>query len=442
MKLILLVGLWVGVGGMGTEDLPARIPTLQRLQLERLRAVHEAREVFSGTRHRPPWAVGLNDYRAVIHAHSFLSHDSRGTWEEITAAAHETGTQVLLMTEHPAEEYDVLARARHGLHEGVLFIPGTEENQLLTFPRTLRYRPPESSRQAHINRILADGGLVFIAHPEELTDWNLTDFTGLEIYNIHADFKDERELLTGLERLDPKLFLLLLQAERTFPQEMFASLTDVPRDNLRRWDQLNQRRRVVGIAANDAHSNTGFVLKVAEGGKVRVEDILGEDLALLDPTQVPLLPALVADKEPGTEVLRLHLDPYARSFRHVGTHILAPELTEEDIRAALAAGRCYVSFDWIADARGFVLWVEKDDQKWLMGEEVPWQQGLTLRTTLPCPAEIRIVGDGKVVHTVNGPEATYPLPAPGVYRVEVYVTLAGEVWPWIYSNPLRVLPRR
>ena len=56
--------------------------------------------------------------------HSGLSHDSRGTVEEIVAAAKATGTRVLLFTEHPADHYDFYKDGHRGLKDGVLLIPG------------------------------------------------------------------------------------------------------------------------------------------------------------------------------------------------------------------------------------------------------------------------------------------------------------------------------
>ena len=40
----------------------------------------------------------------------------------------------------------------------------------------------------------------------------------------------------------------------------------------------------------------------------------------------------------------LQLDPYPRAFKYVTTHVLAEDLTQEAILAAIKAGRCYVEF--------------------------------------------------------------------------------------------------
>src|SRR5439155_500055 len=75
------------------------------------------------------------DYRANLHVHSLLSHDSRGTIEEIVAAAKVTGTRVLMFTEHPSERYDYFKDGHQGMKDGVLLIPGAETNGFLVFPK-------------------------------------------------------------------------------------------------------------------------------------------------------------------------------------------------------------------------------------------------------------------------------------------------------------------
>ena len=41
----------------------------------------------------------------------------------------------------------------------------------------------------------------------------------------------------------------------------------------------------------------------------------------------------------------------------------------------------------------------------------------------------------------DGTSIDVPIDKPGVYRVEVWLTLAGEPRPWILSNPIYVRPQ-
>src|SRR5262249_54470587 len=118
--------------------------------------------------------------------------------------------------------------------------------------------------------------LLFLSHLEERMTWDIRGLTGVEIYNTHADFKDEKELIKALR--DPLWILKSASLFRTYPQEVFSALLDYPADNLRRWDELCRRAPHTGVAANDAHQNIGLTIRRLDGDKVRLEDALGKKL--------------------------------------------------------------------------------------------------------------------------------------------------------------------
>src|SRR5213079_2733334 len=97
-------------------------------------AVRQAVEALRGQRHKLVRPAPYKDYRAALHVHSALSHDSRGTIDEIVAAAKATGTSVVMFTEHPAEHYDYFKDGHQGTKDGVLLIPGAETKGFLVFP--------------------------------------------------------------------------------------------------------------------------------------------------------------------------------------------------------------------------------------------------------------------------------------------------------------------
>src|SRR5262249_51819783 len=107
---------------------------LARLKADKLEAVHQAIMALHAKWHKLPQAGPYKDYRANLHVHSALSHDSRGTIEEIVAAAKKTGTRVLMFTEHPADHYDYFKDGHRGQRDGVLLIPGAETQGFLAFP--------------------------------------------------------------------------------------------------------------------------------------------------------------------------------------------------------------------------------------------------------------------------------------------------------------------
>src|SRR5690349_16698714 len=64
---------------------------VERMSLEKLRATHERIEALKKARHPVTLVSGYDDVRTLLHVHSAFSHDSRGTLDEILAAAKETG---------------------------------------------------------------------------------------------------------------------------------------------------------------------------------------------------------------------------------------------------------------------------------------------------------------------------------------------------------------
>ena len=150
---------------------------------------------------------------------------------------------------------------------------------------------------------------------------------------------------------------------------------------------------------------------------------------------------LVNGKQPGDLILDLDLDPYARSFHHVSTHLLVHELNEASVWQALREGRAYVAFDWIADPTGFVFRVETENAKWPIGSEVSTAAGLRLRAEAPLKGRFKLVRDGEVIVDRQSSSIAVPIDREGVYRVEVWLSLAGEARPWILTNPIYVRGR-
>jgi acetyl esterase/lipase len=54
------------------------------------------------------------------------------------------------------------------------------------------------------------------------------------------------------------------------------------------------------------------------------------------------------------------------------------------------------------------------------------------------PARLKLVHNGRVIHTATGTNLTFEIGDFGAYRVEAWLAVAGEERPWIYSNPIRL----
>ena len=409
---------------------------IERMRPEKLRATHERIEALNSERRDVSLSSGYDDVRTLLHVHSAFSHDSRGTLEEIISAAKQAGVRVILFSEHPASHYDYVDDGHRGVRDGVLLIGGAETSGFLAWPTRSIQKEKTDSPQAYADLVRSTGGMVFLSHLEERMDWDIKGLTGTEIYNTHADFKNEPRLLASLR--SPLTLFTLMGAVKLYPQEVFGALLDYPADYLARYDELCQHERLTGVSANDSHHNQAYRASVIEGGKVQLEDALGKKLAQLDPEKIPPLKLLTSGKEPGDVILDLDLDPYPRSFHHVSTHLLMKDVNEENVCEALRSGRAYVGFDWIADPTGFVYRADAGDDTWPVGSEVSLVPGLKLRAEAPLEGRFKLVRNGETIAERQGPALDFDVTEPGVYRVEVWIKLAGEDRPWILTNPIYV----
>lgn len=414
----------------------ARADALARLQPDRLEAVRKDVAALRSEWRKLPPAGPFADYRANLHVHSALSHDSRGTLDEIVAAAKAVGTRVVMFTEHPAAHYDYFTDGHRGTRDGVLLIPGAETGGFLVFPTRSLRGLEGGSPQEFADLVRGRGGLVFLSHLEERMTWDVRGLTGTEIYNTHADFKDEKKLLAALR--NPLWVWQSAELFRKYPQEAFSALQDYPADYLRRWDELCARAPHTGVAANDSHQNVGLVVRLAEGDKARFEDALGKKLFETDAGTFPALQPLRKGKKPGDVLWQLRLDPYEDSLRHVGTHLLLTELSPKAVWEALEAGRAFVAFDWLADATGFDFAVRSPSGRHEMGSRPRFRDGLRVSARAPLPGRWKLLRDGKVVTETTGRTLDVPVAESGNYRVEVWLRAGGEEKIWILSNPVYV----
>ena len=426
--------LWLTVLGTMTSSLGVRADALDRMTAEKLAAVRASVAEWAKKRQevaRPgPW----KEYRANLHVHSAFSHDSRGKIEDIVASAKKAGTQVLMFTEHPAAHYDFVKDGHQGMRDGVLMVAGAEEVGLLAYP--LAPVPKAGSTLEMAALVKRTGGLNFLAHLEERMDMESPDLTGVEIYNIHALFKEQKRLVSQMK--NPIWLANAAKMINQYPQEAYSTLHDYPANYLKRFDELCQKRPHTGVSANDAHQNIGLVLRLKENNKVQVEDALGGKLLEIDRLVAGAVAKIPADAKPGDVVLRLQLDRYENALRHAATHLLMEGQTREQVWEALEKGRAFVGFDWMADSTGFQLEVQEGDKRHAMGSRLKLEPGMRLAGKAPLAGEWKIARNGMVVHEGTGRAMEMELKEPGVYRAEVWLEIAGEKRVWILSNPIYV----
>ncbi|MFL6257101.1 MAG: hypothetical protein ACJ74T_19000 [Pyrinomonadaceae bacterium] len=386
----------------------------RRYRLGRLGAAIDA--LNAGRAVVPTEEEPLEEYAGVFHVHSFLGGHSTGTLEEIVRAAKAERLAFIVRTEHPSPRLDTVAATLNGLHDGVLFVGGSElvasdGGRLFVAPGVAApaQNPPLKELVA---RAKSESRLSVIGYPEEARDRELSGYEGVEVYNLYTNAKRINYVT---------LFFDGLWSYWGRPELLFARFYERPGENLRRWDEYNASGagRAYAFAGNDAHANVGFALQDSDGRKT----------------------------------LDFKLDPYERSFRLVRTHVLLNKgepFDESNLLAALRRGNFFVSFDVFGDPTGFRFTATNDPGEAStpthanMGDEITLPTGGTVRLKVCSPVHGRTVfyRDGQVVHEVsNSARAEMSVEQKGVYRVEVYLDQLGSLLegkPWIISNPIFV----
>lgn len=247
-------------------------------------------------------ADGWLDLRGVVHVHTRVSHDSRGSIGEVIDAAHSAGIAWVAFTEHTRRA--VLAPPS-GVIEGVILIPGWELDVLggsILALGVLDATGLSREPRALVDEIHARGGAAFVGHLERSGLADPDAFAaaapdGVEIANLHALANEVRVRLALGELLLPAPLAL-------------RALLRTPDANLARWKELRSARALVGGV--DAHA------------KFRALGPLG-----------------------GT------FDRYRDLFRLLTTHVRVRERSAAAILEALREGRSYVAFEGLAPVERF-----------------------------------------------------------------------------------------
>jgi hypothetical protein len=272
-----------------------------------------------------------------------------------------------------------------------------------------------------------------MAHLEEDRRIELPRVFGMEIYNMHQDLAEGSELMVATD---------ILVSHRAFPDRVFRAHFDRPTENLRKWDEALKKKKLFGIAGNDAHQNTGVLARMTDAKEFEFFRTNGDIVVSHRPNWLtrPILRLLFGPLDPGRTLFHFEGGPYVTSLRHVKTHVLAEELTEAAVLEALREGRAFIGFDAVADSTGFVYLAESGERRVVVGESMPWSPGTRLRVASPHACRFTIVRDGETAHRAAGTELDWAADRPGKYRVEAELDVRGEWTPWVYTNPIELTP--
>jgi hypothetical protein len=337
---------------------------------------------------------------ALIHVHTTAS-DGRAAPLTIARLAARAGVGVVILTDH-----DRLSPGA-GWHHGVLLISGQElsprHNHILLaglespLPKQKgdgRHGDPRKSLAQAASR----GAWAALAHPLDpaiplfassrafvTLDFRHLDCPGLELWNAMSAFKqDLGRPLKGLARLVmPRTFL-------AGPHPLLLAL----------WDSQGRGRPWAAFAGADAHA-------------------FGS----------------------GRWWLPWRIFSYRRHMKLITTGLwLEGELSgqagrdEDMVLQALTNGRSYLA---LGRAKGFQCRLQTPrGPEELPGGESVFRPGSSLLARLPGWGRARLIHNGRVKVQQVGRRFTWPLDAPGVYRVEAQRWRAPAGWrPWIFCNP-------
>lgn len=347
--------------------------------------------------------------RGAIHVHTRRS-DGTGTVDSVAAAAQRAGLRFVVFTDH--SDASRLPDQPAYLH-GVLCIDAveisTDGGHVVALDIPQAPYPLGGEARDVVDDIHRLGGFAIAAHPGSMKpalrwrDWNVP-VDGVEWLNADSEWRDE----------PPLMLARVLFAYPARGAAALAMLLDRPADVLQRWDALTVQRRVVTLAAADAHARLGW-----------------------------------RSAESAARGVALPLPSYEQLFRTFSVSLPDTRLSGDarsDARAVLDAirqGHAYSSIDALANPVSISFVADRDGARAVAGDAITagLPVALHVQAALPPNAEIRLLHNGANVAASRNPAMDFSADQPGAYRVEVRLPGrrdADAMVPWILTNPIYV----
>lgn len=341
------------------------------------------------------------DYKGAIHVQSTYS-DGTGDVAEIAQAANDAGLDFVLLTD--SEQAKAVEDGHEKWNGSALVICGTElapdGGRYIAFgekPFKDAAKLRTLGAQAAIDAVAAQNGFGFLAHPDHLgcqklgipsmkwNAWDVQGYTGMGLWDLMTDW---------LAQVDREEALGDLHAE-------FEDWLTGPRiETLKRWDELNQKAKVVGIGEV---SNRKYK-----------KELEGKSLEIF---------------------------PYETAFKTIVNHILLDEPLSKDYKkarkqvlGAVKHGNLYVSFDWWDDPTEFSYEIDNGKKVAGMGDEIELTEKVELVASFPSEGLLNVYRNGESVLEEEGDELLFEITEPGAYRVEA---MRNDIV-WILSNNIVV----
>jgi len=345
--------------------------------------------------------------RGAFHVHTRRS-DGTGTMDDVAHAAARAGLKFVIVTDHGDGTRSPEAPS---YRQSVLMIDAaeisTDDGDVVALGIGRTPYPLGGEGRGVVEDIARLGGMSIVAHPaskKHWVDW-ASPFDGIEWLNGDGEWRD-----------DPQLTLLRsLLTYPLRPAETLGQLLDRPEDVFRRWDALAKRRRVVAIAASDAHARMT--------GRTAIEPYAGSTVL----------------RAPG----------YERAFDTFS--IVIPQLrlsgdARDDARRVveeIRRGHVFSSVDALATPAAMSFTASSGSQHASGGDVLAIEGDVSIRVASNAPARstISLLKDGERVASSTQATLEFTAPAaPAVYRAEIGLQHApgDPPVPWLVTNPIYV----
>jgi hypothetical protein len=357
---------------------------------------------------RTPLA-GQPDPRVLAGAYHIHTTRSDGALDRdgVARAASRAGLQFAIFTDHGDGTRE--PAAPEYLH-GVLCVDGvevsTDDGHYVALGIGQAPYPLGGAGEAVAEDVARMGGFGIVAHPfsprGELAwaDWAVP-MEGIEWVNADSEWRDEKRFRVGRALLG---YLVR-------PAAALATLLDRPVSTLAKLDELAATRRVIALAAHDAHGGLG-----RENG--------------------------------GTSGRRFHVPSYEATFRSFSLRVTLQAPPSGDARkdadlllAAIRDGALYTVVDAVATPGSLDFRASTPEVTFPMGATVPPDAAkvkFSARADVPANASILLLRNGEVVAWRSGGVVEHEAGEPGSYRVEVMAPHAPGTpqVPWVLSTPI------
>jgi hypothetical protein len=357
------------------------------------------------------------EYSGSIHIHSKFS-DGTGSVKEIAGYASESELDFIILTDH--NTLKAKEKGFENWYKKTMLIVGYEVNDIKNRNHYLVFGLNEVvgsfvklkdgdlgnklTAVEYVKEIKKRGGIGFLAHPDEKrkhleghpaypwTAWESEEFDGIEIWNHMSEWAEGLNDSNKVSRFIHPLKSIISPAAET----------------LKRWDKLNEKRKVVALGGIDAHAHK--------------HNIMGIDFEIF---------------------------AYKILFKSIRTHVFleqelnpgsSKKLESDKLRIieAIGKGRSFIVNHYNGSGTGFRFAAEYEGQNFISGDEILFDQKkkkkMIFRVMLPSEATIKLIHNGKCVDEKIGMDGIWDSDETGTYRIEAWKGKRG----WIFSNHIRV----